>query len=118
MPVATTGKWMVMWNEARWVVHDTADDKWFGKYSRALGRYVFQDGRETDVKPCERDDAFMNDASFWKNFSRSPGALPCPHSGYWIASRDTCPINGVGPHGVPFDGIPVALPKLAYVKAL
>ena len=104
---------MVMWNEAHWVVHDTADDKWFGKYSRALGRFVFRHGQEAEVKACERDDAFMNDASFWEKFSRSAGALPCPPSGFWIVTRDKCPAaNDVGPHGVPFDGTPVALPHL------
>ena len=45
MPVAGTNKKRVLWSDARVRVHDIEDEKYFGAYSNALGRFVFREGR-------------------------------------------------------------------------
>ena len=45
MPVAGTNKKRVLWDDARVQVHDIEDEKYFGAYSNALGRFIFREGR-------------------------------------------------------------------------
>ena len=107
VPVATTGKNLLVWNERRWVAHDVADDKWFGTFDRKLGRYVFRDGREGKVTDCERN-VDQGDA-YWKAFQTKAGPLACPTAEvgkqHWVRAQTGCPAHAYwNGDVVPFDG--------------
>ena len=107
VPVATTGKNLVIWNESRWVVHDVADDKWWGTLDRKLGRYIFRDGRKGKVTDCERRQ--VQGEAYWQSFQTKAGPLPCPDpevaKKQWVHAQTGCPSHPLFDENVvPFDG--------------
>ena len=90
-PLIGSNKRRAAWSDARFIMHEVEDGKWFGHFSRTLGRFVFREGRE--VHAAGKDDC--RGPSQTGGFVGHAGPLPCPPTACeWTSYRDGCGEDG------------------------